>query len=103
MIANVKAGEKLDLGSIIGGGNTDGLIKGIASKIPGLKKGGIFKKGGLSVVGEDGPELLVGNAGEQIVSNENLKYLKGVATDLVSGLGESYPMGADGLSAKDMT
>ena len=102
MIASVKGGEKIDFKSIIGGGETGNLISGIASQVPGLKKGGLFKKGGLSLVGEEGPELLVGAEGEQIVSNENLKYLKEKASELIGGLDESYARGFFGLSAKDM-
>jgi len=102
MIASVKGGEKIDFKSIIGGGETGNLISGIASQIPGLKGGGLFKKGGLSLVGEEGPELLVGAEGEQIVSNENLKYLKEKASELIGGLDESYAMGFFGLSAKDI-
>jgi len=72
-IASVKSNVPIDYGSLLGGDSVKGIISGVASKIPGLKSGGIFKKKGLAVVGEDGPELASFDEGDQIISKEKLE------------------------------
>ena len=72
-IASVKSNVPIDYASLIGGNGIKNMVSGIASKIPGLKTGGESSKSGLAVVGEEGPELVSLNVGDQVVSNEKLE------------------------------
>lgn len=72
-IAQVKSGTPLDYGSLLGGNTIGSIVSNAASKIPGLKKGGKVKKGGLVVVGEDGPEMVELAAGDTVVSGQALQ------------------------------
>ena len=50
--------------------------------IPGFKDGGEIQKNGMALVGEEGPELIMGNQGDQVVSKYDLEdSLLGLKTE----------------------
>lgn len=76
----------------VGGGLFGGIFNNIGSLIPGFAKGTNNAPRGLAVVGENGPELVRFNGGEQVIPNHKLNAptlpnLRGAAT---SGGGGSF-------------
>ncbi|MPR62766.1 phage tail tape measure protein [Ochrobactrum intermedium] len=57
----------------VGGGLFGGIFNNIGSLIPGFAKGTNNAPRGLAVVGENGPELVRFNGGEQVIPNHKLK------------------------------
>jgi len=69
----------------VGGGLFGGIFNNIGSLIPGFAKGTNNAPRGLAVVGENGPELVRFNGGEQVIPNHRLNAptlpnLRGAAT-----------------------
>lgn len=76
----------------VGGGLFGGIFNNIGSLIPGFAKGTNSAPRGLAVVGENGPELVRFNGGEQVIPNHKLNAptlpnLRGAAS---SGGGGSF-------------
>jgi hypothetical protein len=57
------------------GESSDIFSKLADSGIPGFKAGGEIQKSGMTLVGEEGPELIIGNKGDNVVSNDSLSSL----------------------------
>lgn len=68
-----------------GGFSFSGLLKGVGSLLPGFQHGTSFAPGGMSLVGERGPELVNLPRGSQVIPNDRISSVGSVNITIQAG------------------